>query len=98
MVENQQRCTGTFKESYTHGIYGGVPGTRLQSSGKPVSGIPTEVDLLSMRHADPAHALEAARITVNRRDEGCGQVKLPLSSRIFPHHVCGRTSRQPGPG
>jgi len=90
------------KKAYTRREYmGGVPGSKIVQfeMGNLSQEFPTEVDLVVEEACQIRHsALEAARITVNRRlMKEVGRSNFHFKVRVFPHHVLRENKQQPVP-
>ena len=81
---------------------GGVPGSKIVQfeMGNLSQEFPTEVDLVVEEACQIRHsALEAARITVNRRlMKNVGRSNFHFKVRIFPHHVLRENKQATGAG
>lgn len=81
---------------------GGVPGSKIVQfeMGNLSQEFPTEVDLIVEESCQIRHsALEAARITVNRRlMKSVGRSNFHFKVRIFPHHVLRENKQATGAG
>jgi len=91
------------KKAYTRREYmGGVPGSKIVQfeMGNLSQEFPTEVDLVVEESCQIRHsALEAARITVNRRlMKDVGRSNFHFKVRIFPHHVLRENKQATGAG
>jgi len=91
------------KKAYTRREYmGGVPGSKIVQfeMGNLSQEFPTEVDLVVEEACQIRHsALEAARITVNRRLlKEVGRSNFHFKVRIFPHHVLRENKQATGAG
>jgi large subunit ribosomal protein L10e len=91
------------KKAYTRREYmGGVPGSKIVQfeMGNLSQEFPTEVDLIVEEACQIRHsALEAARITVNRRlMKEVGRSNFHFKVRIFPHHVLRENKQATGAG
>jgi large subunit ribosomal protein L10e len=91
------------KKAYTRREYmGGVPGSKIVQfeMGNLSQEFPTEVDLVVEEACQIRHsALEAARITVNRRlMKEVGRSNFHFKVRIFPHHVLRENKQATGAG
>jgi large subunit ribosomal protein L10e len=91
------------KKAYTRREYmGGVPGSKIVQfeMGNLSQEFPTEVDLVVEEACQIRHsALEAARITVNRRlMKDVGRSNFHFKVRIFPHHVLRENKQATGAG
>ena len=91
------------KKAYTRREYmGGVPGSKIVQfeMGNLSQEFPTEVDLIVEEACQIRHsALEAARITVNRRLlKEVGRSNFHFKVRIFPHHVLRENKQATGAG
>jgi len=79
---------------------GGVPGSKIVQfeMGNLSQEFPTEVDLVVEESCQIRHsALEAARITVNRRlMKDVGRSNFHFKVRIFPHHVLRENKQATG--
>ncbi len=93
------------KKAYTRREYmGGVPGSKIVQfeMGNLSQEFPTEVDLIVDETCQIRHsAMEAARITINRRlMKDVGRSNFHFKVRVFPHHVLRREqagNRRPVP-
>jgi len=91
------------KKAYTRREYmGGVPGSKIVQfeMGNLSQEFPTEVDLVVEEACQIRHsALEAARITVNRRLlKDVGRSNFHFKVRVFPHHVLRENKQATGAG
>jgi large subunit ribosomal protein L10e len=91
------------KKAYTRREYmGGVPGSKIVQfeMGNLSQEFPTEVDLIVEESCQIRHsALEAARITINRRlMKDVGRSNFHFKVRIFPHHVLRENKQATGAG
>ncbi|HUH78641.1 MAG TPA: 50S ribosomal protein L16 [Methanoregula sp.] len=91
------------KKAYTRREYmGGVPGNKIVQfeMGNLSQEFPTEVDLIVDEACQIRHsALEAARITANRRlMKDVGRSNFHFKVRIFPHHVLRENKQATGAG
>jgi large subunit ribosomal protein L10e len=91
------------KKAYTRRKYmGGVPGSKIVQfeMGNLSQEFPTEVDLIVEESCQIRHsALEAARITVNRRlMKAVGRSNFHFKVRVFPHHVLRENKQATGAG
>ena len=91
------------KKAYTRREYmGGVPGSKMVQfeMGNLSQEFPTEVDLVVEESCQIRHsALEAARITVNRRlMKEVGRSNFHFKVRVFPHHVLRENKQATGAG
>ena len=91
------------KKAYTRREYmGGVPGSKIVQfeMGNLSQEFPTEVDLVVEEACQIRHsALEAARITVNRRlMKEVGRSNFHFKVRVFPHHVLRENKQATGAG
>src|SRR5512136_2474321 len=91
------------KKAYTRREYmGGVPGSKIVQfeMGNLSQEFPTEVDLIVEEACQIRHsALEAARITVNRRlMKDVGRSNFHFKVRVFPHHVLRENKQATGAG
>jgi large subunit ribosomal protein L10e len=91
------------KKAYTRREYmGGVPGSKIVQfeMGNLSQEFPTEVDLVVEESCQIRHsALEAARITVNRRlMKEVGRSNFHFKVRVFPHHVLRENKQATGAG
>ena len=81
---------------------GGVPGSKIVQfeMGNLSQEFPTEVDLVVEEACQIRHsALEAARITVNRRlMKEVGRSNFHFKVRVFPHHVLRENKQATGAG
>ncbi|MFA4824471.1 MAG: 50S ribosomal protein L16 [Methanoregula sp.] len=91
------------KKAYTRREYmGGVPGSKIVQfeMGNLSQEFPTEVDLIVEESCQIRHsALEAARITTNRRlMKDVGRSNFHFKVRVFPHHVLRENKQATGAG
>jgi large subunit ribosomal protein L10e len=91
------------KKAYTRREYmGGVPGSKIVQfeMGNLSQEFPTEVDLIVDESCQIRHsALEAARITTNRRlMKEVGRSNFHFKVRVFPHHVLRENKQATGAG
>jgi large subunit ribosomal protein L10e len=91
------------KKAYTRREYmGGVPGSKIVQfeMGNLSQEFPTEVDLIVEEACQIRHsALEAARITINRRlMKDVGRSNFHFKVRVFPHHVLRENKQATGAG
>ncbi len=91
------------KKAYTRREYmGGVPGSKIVQfeMGNLSQEFPTEVDLVVEERCQIRHsALEAARITCNRRlMRDVGRSNFHFKVRVFPHHVLRENKQATGAG
>jgi len=91
------------KKAYTRREYmGGVPGNKIVQfeMGNLSQEFPLEVDLLVDEACQIRHsALEAARITANRRlMRDVGRSNFHFKVRVFPHHVLRENKQATGAG
>ena len=91
------------KKAYTRRKYmGGVPGSKIVQfeMGNLSQEFPTEVDLIVEESCQIRHsALEAARITTNRRlMKEVGRSNFHFKVRVFPHHVLRENKQATGAG
>jgi len=91
------------KKAYTRREYmGGVPGSKIVQfeMGNLSQEFPLEVDLLVDEACQIRHsALEAARITANRRlMKEVGRSNFHFKVRVFPHHVLRENKQATGAG
>jgi large subunit ribosomal protein L10e len=91
------------KKAYTRRKYmGGVPGSKIvqYEMGNLSQEFPLEVDLLVDEACQIRHsALEAARITANRRlMKDVGRSNFHFKVRVFPHHVLRENKQATGAG
>ncbi len=91
------------KRAYTRREYmGGVPGNKIVQfeMGNLSQEFPLEVDLLVDEACQIRHsALEAARITANRRlMKDVGRSNFHFKVRVFPHHVLRENKQATGAG
>lgn len=89
--------------AYTRKEYmGGVPASRITQfdMGSKGSDFPVEVSLIAQESCHMRHtALEAARITANRRiSKKAGVVGYHLKVRVYPHHVLRENKQATGAG
>jgi large subunit ribosomal protein L10e len=91
------------KKAYTRREYmGGVPGSKIVQfeMGNLSQEFPTEIDLIVDETCQIRHsALEAARITANRRlMKDVGRSNFHFKIRVFPHHVLRENKQATGAG
>ncbi len=91
------------KRAYTRREYmGGVPGSKIVQfeMGNLAQEFPTQVDLLVDEACQIRHsALEAARISINRRlMKDVGRANFHFKVRIYPHHVLRENKQATGAG
>jgi large subunit ribosomal protein L10e len=91
------------KKAYTRREYmGGVPGSKIVTfdMGNLNQEFPLELALVAEEGCQIRHtALEAARITINRRLMGqLGRMNFYLKIRVFPHHVLRENKQATGAG
>jgi large subunit ribosomal protein L10e len=91
------------KKAYTRREYmGGVPGSKIVQfeMGNLSQEFPTEVDLVVEEACQIRHsALEAARISINRRLlKDVGRSNFHFKVRVFPHHVLRENKQATGAG
>ncbi len=91
------------KRAYTRREYmGGVPGSKIVQfeMGNLAQEFPTQVDLLVEEACQVRHsALEAARISINRRlMKDVGRANFHFKVRVFPHHVLRENKQATGAG
>jgi large subunit ribosomal protein L10e len=91
------------KKAYTRREYmGGVPGSKIVQfeMGNLSQEFPLEVDLVVDEACQIRHsALEAARITANRRlMKDVGRTNFHFKVRVFPHHVLRENKQATGAG
>jgi large subunit ribosomal protein L10e len=91
------------KKAYTRRKYmGGVPGSKIVQfeMGNLSQEFPTEIDLVVEETCQIRHsALEAARITANRRlMKEVGRSNFHFKIRVFPHHVLRENKQATGAG
>ena len=91
------------KKAYTRREYmGGVPGSKIVQfeMGNLSQEFPLEVDLVVDEACQIRHsALEAARITANRRlMKDVGRSNFHFKVRVFPHHVLRENKQATGAG
>jgi len=91
------------KKAYTRRKYmGGVPGSKIvqYEMGNLSQEFPTEVDLIVEEACQIRHsALEAARITANRRlMKDVGRSNFHFKVRVYPHHVLRENKQATGAG
>jgi large subunit ribosomal protein L10e len=91
------------KRAYTRREYmGGVPGSKIVQfeMGNLAQEFPTQVDLLVEEACQIRHsALEAARISINRRlMKEVGRANFHFKVRVFPHHVLRENKQATGAG
>ena len=91
------------KKAYTRREYmGGVPGSKIETfdMGNLNQEFPLELALVAEEGCQIRHtALEAARITINRRLMGqLGRMNFYLKIRVYPHHVLRENKQATGAG
>jgi large subunit ribosomal protein L10e len=91
------------KRAYTRREYmGGVPGSKIVQfdMGNLSEQFPLEVNLCVEETCQIRHsALEAARISVNRKLlKDVGRMNFHLKLRVFPHHVLRENKQATGAG
>jgi large subunit ribosomal protein L10e len=91
------------KKAYTRREYmGGVPGSKIVQfeMGNLSQEFPEEIDLIVEEGCQIRHsALEAARITINRRlMKDVGRTNFHFKVRVFPHHVLRENKQATGAG
>ena len=91
------------KKPYTRREYmGGVPGSKIVQfeMGNLAQEFPTQVDLIVEEACQIRHsALEAARISINRRlMKEVGRANFHFKVRVFPHHVLRENKQATGAG
>jgi large subunit ribosomal protein L10e len=91
------------KKAYTRRKYmGGVPGNKIvqYEMGNLSQEFPSEIDLIVDETCQIRHsALEAARITINRRlMKDVGRSNFHFKVRVFPHHVLRENKQATGAG
>jgi len=91
------------KKAYTRREYmGGVPGSKIVTfdMGNLNQEFPLEISLVAEEGCQIRHtALEAARITINRRLMGSlGRMNFYLKFRVYPHHVLRENKQATGAG
>jgi large subunit ribosomal protein L10e len=91
------------KRAYTRREYmGGVPGSKIVQfeMGNLAQEFPTQVDLLVDEACQIRHsALEAARISINRRlMKDVGRANFHFKVRVYPHHVLRENKQATGAG
>jgi large subunit ribosomal protein L10e len=91
------------KKAYTRREYmGGVPGSKIVQfeMGNLSQEFPLEVDMVVEEACQIRHsALEAARITINRRlMKDVGRTNFHFKVRVFPHHVLRENKQATGAG
>jgi large subunit ribosomal protein L10e len=91
------------KKAYTRREYmGGVPASKIVQfeMGNLSQEFPTEVDLIVEEGCQIRHsALEAARISVNRKLlKDVGRMNFHFKVRIYPHHVLRENKQATGAG
>jgi large subunit ribosomal protein L10e len=91
------------KKPYTRREYmGGVPGSKIVQfeMGNLAQEFPTQVDLIVEEACQIRHsALEAARISINRRlMKNVGRANFHFKVRVFPHHVLRENKQATGAG
>jgi large subunit ribosomal protein L10e len=91
------------KKPYTRREYmGGVPGSKIVQfeMGNLAQEFPTQVDLIVEEACQIRHsALEAARISINRRlMKDVGRANFHFKVRVYPHHVLRENKQATGAG
>ncbi len=91
------------KKAYTRREYmGGVPGSKIVQfeMGNLTQEFPTQVDLIIDEACQVRHsALEAARISINRRlMKDVGRANFHFKVRVYPHHVLRENKQATGAG
>jgi large subunit ribosomal protein L10e len=91
------------KKAYTRREYmGGVPGSKIVQfeMGNLSSDFPVETNLIVNESCQIRHtALEAARISINRRlMKDVGRMNFHLKLRVYPHHVLRENKQATGAG
>ncbi len=91
------------KKAYTRREYmGGVPGSKIVQfeMGNLTQEFPTQIDLLIDEACQVRHsALEAARISINRRlMKDVGRANFHFKVRVYPHHVLRENKQATGAG
>ena len=91
------------KKAYTRREYmGGVPGSKIVQfeMGNLTQEFPTQVDLIIEEACQIRHsALEAARISINRRlMKEVGRANFHFKVRVYPHHVLRENKQATGAG
>lgn len=91
------------KKPYTRREYmGGVPGSKIVQfeMGNLTQEFPTQVDLVIEEACQIRHsALEAARISINRRlMKEVGRANFHFKVRVYPHHVLRENKQATGAG
>jgi len=91
------------KKAYTRREYmGGVPGSKIVTfdMGNLNQEFPLEISLVAEEGCQIRHtALEAARISINRRLMGSlGRMNFYLKFRVYPHHVLRENKQATGAG
>ncbi len=91
------------KKAFTRRKYmGGVPGNKIvqYEMGNLSQEFPSEIDLIVDETCQIRHsALEAARITINRRlMKDVGRSNFHFKVRVFPHHVLRENKQATGAG
>ena len=91
------------KKAYTRREYmGGVPGSKIVTfdMGNLNQEFPLELALVAEEGCQIRHtALEAARVTINRRLMGqLGRMNFYLKIRVYPHHVLRENKQATGAG
>jgi large subunit ribosomal protein L10e len=91
------------KKAYTRREYmGGIPGSKIVQfdMGNLSQEFPVEMNLIVKESCQILHtALEAARISINRRLlKDVGRMNFHLKLRVFPHHVLRENKQATGAG
>jgi large subunit ribosomal protein L10e len=91
------------KKAYTRREYmGGVPGSKIVQfeMGNLTQEFPTQIDLIIDEACQVRHsALEAARISINRRlMKEVGRANFHFKVRVYPHHVLRENKQATGAG
>jgi large subunit ribosomal protein L10e len=91
------------KKAYTRREYmGGIPGSKIVQfdMGNLSQEFPVEMNLIVKESCQIRHtALEAARISINRRLlKDVGRMNFHLKLRVFPHHVLRENKQATGAG
>ncbi len=91
------------KKAYTRREYmGGIPGSKIVQfdMGNLSQEFPVEMNLIVKESCQIRHtALEAARISINRRLlKEVGRMNFHLKLRVFPHHVLRENKQATGAG
>lgn len=95
--------TPISKKAYTRREYmGGVPGSKITQFdlGNLSQEFPVEISLVAEEACQIRHsALEAARISVNRRLlKEVGRMNFHFKVRVYPHHVLRENKQATGAG